>query len=190
MRIAAIEGPGACGIDYPLRVSALGESAPLSYDDEPVPPGAIPNGANSSAMPRQWPGAPAAVSSSALPPLQSGAPQSYPSAQPYRDAAYPATQVYPPPQSYPAAQPYPAPQPSAQIGAPLSLDPPGMPDDDVGIPGGPPHPYYGGPSAPLYSPAPLPSAGAPPPLGPPTPERHRCPRCRCKSSRRRRSPAR
>ncbi len=102
VRIAAIEGPGACGIDYPLRVSALGESAPLSYDDEPVPPGAIPNGANSSAMPRQWPGAPAAVSSSALPPLQSGAPQSYPSAQPY-----PATQVYPPPQSYPAAQSYP-----------------------------------------------------------------------------------
>src|ERR1700689_3173551 len=29
VRIAAIEGPGACGIDYPLRVSALGESGPL-----------------------------------------------------------------------------------------------------------------------------------------------------------------
>ena len=51
VRISAIEGPGACGIDYPLRVSALGESAPLSYDDEPVPPGAIPN----ASMPQNWP---------------------------------------------------------------------------------------------------------------------------------------
>ena len=44
VQISAIEGPGACGIDYPLRVSELGEStpesAPLSYDDEaPIPPG-------------------------------------------------------------------------------------------------------------------------------------------------------
>ena len=54
VRIAAIEGPGACGIDYPLRVSALGESAPLSYDDEAaVPPGSIPN----ASMPQNWPGA-------------------------------------------------------------------------------------------------------------------------------------
>src|ERR1700761_3270380 len=48
VRIAAIQGPGACGIDFPLRVSALGESSaaatPLSYDDEPMPPGSIPNG--------------------------------------------------------------------------------------------------------------------------------------------------
>ena len=173
VRIAAIEGPGACGIDYPLRVSALGESAaasaPLSYDDEPVPPGSIPNGgradANNSVMPRQWPGAPAAVSSSALPPLQA-APQSYPYGQ-----SYPAPQrtpPYAPPQSYPAS--------AAQAGAPLSLEPPGMPqddDDDLGIPGGPPQPYYGGPSAPIYSPnypprpgqipAPPPAASEPPP---------------------------
>ena len=58
VRIAAIEGPGACGIDYPLRVSALGESAPLSYDDEPVPPGAIPNASmRRTSVPQNWPGA-------------------------------------------------------------------------------------------------------------------------------------
>ncbi len=181
VRISAIEGPGACGIDYPLRVSALGESspatAPLSYDDEPVPPGAIPNGANNSAMPRQWPGASAPVSSSALPPVQSGAPQYDPYSRQY------------PPQSYPPPQAYPAPL-SAQAGAPLSLDAPGVApaDDDLdNIPGGPPHPYYGEPNAQLYSPGtyqegrpypqtlppqaePPPSASAPlPPLGPNAP---------------------
>ena len=32
-----------CGADFPIRISALGESGPLGYDDEPVrPPGAIP----------------------------------------------------------------------------------------------------------------------------------------------------
>ena len=38
VRISAISGPGVCGIDYPLRVSALGDSAPLGYDDEPMRP--------------------------------------------------------------------------------------------------------------------------------------------------------
>ncbi len=190
VRISSIQGPGACGIDYPLRVSELGESTaatPLSYDDEPVPPGAIPNGANTNAntnaMPRQWPGAPGAVSSSALPP-----PQSYPDRQ-----TYPAQQTYSPPQSYPTQSypPYPTPQ-SAQAGAPLSLGPQGLSpagDDDLdNIPGGPPHPYYGGASAPAYapnySPAPYqqgrpyqtlppqaepPAANTLPPLGPNAP---------------------
>jgi hypothetical protein len=172
VRIAAIEGPGACGIDYPLRVSALGESGTLSYDDEPVPPGSIPNSSMPrTAMPQNWPGASPAIQSSALPPVQ-GAPQSYP------PQGYPTTQVYPPPQSYPA------PQPAAQIGEPLLLEPPGTSDDDDdGIPGGPPHPYYGEPNAPNGSPAPYPypqrsmpsqaeqppPASPIPPLGPPAP---------------------
>ena len=43
VRISAISGPGICGADFPLRVSALGDSAPLGYDDEPVrPPSASP----------------------------------------------------------------------------------------------------------------------------------------------------
>jgi len=40
--IKAIEGPGMCGADYPLRVAALGEAAVAGFADEPVrPPGAI-----------------------------------------------------------------------------------------------------------------------------------------------------
>jgi hypothetical protein len=56
----------------------------------------------------------------------------------------------------------------------LSLNPPGYPppdaddDDDIGIPGGPPHPYYGGPQAPYTPDAErAPSAAEPPLLGPP-----------------------
>jgi hypothetical protein len=157
VRISAISGPGMCGADYPLRVSALGESGPLGYSDEaPVPPGAIPNGS----MPQRWPVTPpsaspsSGVSSQQLPPLQAGAPQSYP--------AQPSPQSYPP-RSYP-------PPSATPVGQPLSLNPPGLPppedDEDLAVPGGPPHPYYGGPAAP-YTPAP-PSAAQPvPPLGPP-----------------------
>jgi hypothetical protein len=157
VRISAISGPGMCGADYPLRVSALGESGPLGYSDEaPVPPGAIPNGS----MPQRWPvtqpsAAPSSgVSSQQLPPLQPRASQ-YPS-QPYPQQSYPQ-QAYPPPSA-------------TAVGQPLSLNPPGLPppedDEDLGVPGGPPHPYYGGPAAP-YTPAP-PSAAQPvPPLGPP-----------------------
>ena len=137
VRITAISGPGACGIDYPIRVSALGEGAPLSYDDEAVrPPGAIPD----VAMPQRWPGTQnnavpsSPIHSSTLPPVQGSAPQSYP---------------------------------SAQIGQPLLLDPKeaSPAEEDIGIPGGPPHPYYGGPAATPYPPrsAPLGANGPPPP---------------------------
>src|ERR1700731_448924 len=100
VRISSISGPGACGADYPLRVSALGDSGPLGYSDEaPVPPGAIPNGS----MPQRWPvtqpsAAPSSsVSSQQLPPLQAGAPQSYPA---YPQRPYPQ-QAYPPPSATP-----------------------------------------------------------------------------------------
>src|SRR5271156_4055341 len=64
VRISSINGPGACGMDYPIRVSALGESTPLSYDDESVrPPQSIPG----AALPQRWPGTqPNAVPSSAI----------------------------------------------------------------------------------------------------------------------------
>ena len=116
VRISSIDGPGACGMDFPIRVSELGDSAPLGYDDEPIrPPADIPHGAIAG-----------------LP-----SPQSYPYATPR----------YPPP-----------PATTGAIGAPLSLSPPGVPpnedaEDDIGIPGGPPHPYYGGLQN--YSPPPL-----------------------------------
>jgi hypothetical protein len=50
VRIDSIRGPGVCGADFPLKVSMLGDSAPLGYSDL-RPPGAIPEGAS---MPR-WP---------------------------------------------------------------------------------------------------------------------------------------
>jgi Extensin-like protein C-terminus len=65
VRMSAISGPGICGADFPIKVSALGESAPLGYDDEPPrPPGAVPG----SAMPKHWP----VAQSNALPPVQVG----------------------------------------------------------------------------------------------------------------------
>src|SRR6266446_10442232 len=48
-----IRGPGVCGADFPLKVSILGESAPLGYMDDLRPPGDIPR-----AAPR-WPLRPA-----------------------------------------------------------------------------------------------------------------------------------
>jgi hypothetical protein len=51
-RIDPIEGPGMCGADFPLKVTALGEAPVMSYADELRPPAAIPNA--SSDMPR-WP---------------------------------------------------------------------------------------------------------------------------------------
>jgi hypothetical protein len=38
----AIEGPGICGADFPLRVSGLGEASPLGYSDDLRPPASIP----------------------------------------------------------------------------------------------------------------------------------------------------
>src|SRR5580698_4102485 len=82
VRIGSIDGPGACGISYPLKISSLGDGGPLGYSDEALsPPGAIPNASSSnSSMPKHWPIAqPSAVQttpvqSNALPPLQTSQP--------------------------------------------------------------------------------------------------------------------
>jgi hypothetical protein len=51
VQMQPIEGPGVCGADFPLKVSALGESStPVAYADDLRPPASIPNGS----MPR-WP---------------------------------------------------------------------------------------------------------------------------------------
>ena len=52
VRIEPIGGPGMCGADFPLKVSALGESSAFGYADELRPPGAIPN---ASPSPPRWP---------------------------------------------------------------------------------------------------------------------------------------
>jgi hypothetical protein len=65
VRIREIRGPGVCGADFPLKVSVLGESAPLGYMDDPRPPGAIPQGA----LPQRWP-----IKSGDLPPASDAPP--------------------------------------------------------------------------------------------------------------------
>ena len=42
--LSPIQGPGICGADFPLKVAALGEGAPLGYADEVRPPGLVPQG--------------------------------------------------------------------------------------------------------------------------------------------------
>jgi hypothetical protein len=131
VRLSSIEGPGICGMDYPVRVSAVGENAsisarplssmPLSYDDEPLrPPSSIPG----VDMPRQWPG----VQSSPLPPAQSSAPPY--GQQPYGQPQYSQPQYGPSPYGAP---PYGTPRYSSQQsaaaspGPPMSLAPPPVP---------------------------------------------------------------
>ncbi|MEJ2623947.1 MAG: hypothetical protein P8Z80_05225 [Pseudolabrys sp.] len=41
-RQSPIEGPGVCGMDFPLKVSALGEPTSLSFADNVRPPSSIP----------------------------------------------------------------------------------------------------------------------------------------------------
>jgi hypothetical protein len=153
MRISAITGPGICGADFPIRISALGESGPLGYDDEPLrPPGAVPDGT----APKHWP----LVQSNALPP---------PQAAPAPVRPLPAGPV----QSTPLRAT------SSQPGRPMSLYAPGVPEpgeDDAAFEPTPPQPY-GAPGSRL-APAPLP-AGPPPPIytpraqsGPPGVEEH------------------
>jgi hypothetical protein len=121
VRISAINGPGICGADFPLRVSALGDSAPLGYDDEPLRP---PNNIPAGAMPPRWP----VVQSNPLPP----------------PAGPPQTRAAPP-----AASPAPL-RAAPQVGPPISLIPPGAAEadeDDLGYKPRPPRPYDGAPAA-------------------------------------------
>src|SRR3954452_10372104 len=43
-QIKAIEGPGVCGAEYPLKVAALGDGSALGYAEDLRPPGSVPNG--------------------------------------------------------------------------------------------------------------------------------------------------
>lgn len=43
VRVEPITGPGICGADFPLKVAAIGEGAPIGYADEPRPPGSVPS---------------------------------------------------------------------------------------------------------------------------------------------------
>jgi hypothetical protein len=108
VRIKAISGPGACGADYPIRVSSLGDSAPLAFGSELRPPANVPN----ASMPQRWPGAGTRP-----------APYEGPQSQAYPSSAYPSSVVESRPLGAPGggAQPY---EPRGS-GEPLSLDPRG-----------------------------------------------------------------
>ena len=149
VRVDPISGPGMCGAEFPLKVSALGEgAASFGFADDLRPPGTIGN------QPR-WPISPAPAttapqgnyqggySDSALrqpnyAPLSNGpislsapgvAPQedeidlpaeAAPGQAPYRNApAYPPRDRY----SAPSQAPYPAPYPQAPEPAPPRLGP-------------------------------------------------------------------
>jgi hypothetical protein len=82
VQIEPIEGPGMCGMDFPLKVSALAEASPaMSYGDDLRPPASIPNGG--ADMP-QWPppqqryAPPARVPSVQTAPVQSAPIQNVP----------------------------------------------------------------------------------------------------------------
>jgi Extensin-like protein C-terminus len=187
VRISAISGPGMCGADFPIRVSALGDSGPLGYDDEPLrPPGAVPNGTMSngtvpnSTMPQHWP----VIQSNALPPPQApspaanpppyGAPQTVPA--PYSPAQPALAPARPAPSASAAPVPPQVAMPAA--GAPMSLYAPGIADpeeDSAAFEPEPPRPYGGAPPSRSSPPAthtpraiPPPAAGEQhEPLGPP-----------------------
>jgi hypothetical protein len=53
VHVSQIDGPGVCGIDFPLKVSSLGSAAALSFGEEPRPPGGIPNPGGEA--PSRWP---------------------------------------------------------------------------------------------------------------------------------------
>src|SRR3954469_6011418 len=56
VKISPIEGPGMCGADFPLKVSALGEAPAMGYAGEPVrPPGSIPGASASPSSQPRWP---------------------------------------------------------------------------------------------------------------------------------------
>jgi len=146
VQIQPIEGPGVCGADFPLKVTALGESAtPMAYADDMRPPGAIPN----ASVPR-WP----------------VRDQSYPPPAPNGERMQWITG----PQGIARAPgPSASPEQSAAPGAPMSITPPDaseaddIPDDAIL----PPQTERVRPQQVMHQPELQPRApSVPPPLGP------------------------
>jgi hypothetical protein len=173
VQISPIEGPGMCGADFPLKVSALGEGNPaIGYAGEEIrPPGSIPR----ASMPNWPPPQPAYA-----PPPSRPVP-----VQPVQSAPIEGQGM----RWVPGPPGIEAPQSIAPAGQPMSISPPGMappepsrvepepeadePDDipdDAIVPGrgklSPPRtqPAY---NAPVYQPPPeRPALGPQRPQGP------------------------
>jgi hypothetical protein len=102
--MSPIEGPGACGADFPLKVAALGAGPALGFADEPRPPGAIPGSALPPAYPREFAVTPP-YSTPRQPALMTPGPDPDPrlASEPPPDPSY---QAWPGGNVRPAPQPY------------------------------------------------------------------------------------
>src|SRR6201997_2527751 len=112
VRIDPISGPGMCGADYPLKISAFGEGVPIyGFADEDLRPPAPIGG-----QPR-WP----INQQPSYPPAQNYPQNSYPQSS-YPQSSYSQTRAYPDSRQ---------PAYGAQPGGPISLTAPGVsPDQD------------------------------------------------------------
>ena len=120
VQIEPIEGPGICGMDFPLKVSQLAENGTaMTYADDLRPPAAIPN-AGSNQMPR-WPVDRPRYTPVPVEPVQTAPVQSRPiQAPPVRGEVL---------RWVPGPQGIERPQASAPAQQPMSLDPPGFQQD-------------------------------------------------------------
>jgi hypothetical protein len=136
VRISPISGPGACGADFPLKVSAIGESnGSFGFADEDLrPPAAI---GNQPRWPANQPPPPSPPSSSYYPN------QPYPN-QPYRAPGYGGSN-------------YGSPDYGAPSNGPVSLRAPGVAppeEDDIALPSEGARGWQAGPSSPYAPQAP------------------------------------
>jgi len=147
VRISPISGPGACGADFPLKVSAIGESnGSFGFADEDLrPPASIGN------QPR-WP--------ANQPPPPSPPSSSYYPNQPYPNLPYRAP-------GYGGSN-YGSPDYGAPSNGPVSLRAPGVAppeEDDIALPSEGARGWQAGPSSPYAPQAPYPRDRYAPPPG-------------------------
>jgi hypothetical protein len=165
VQIKPIEGPGMCGADFPLKVSALGDSggARMSYSEAPRPPGGIANSPQMPAFPRQTQYFDPAPLREATPPQMRWAPGAPAIGAP--QTISPRDEAAPDYKRAPAGEP-------VSLDAPATRRPSDIPDDAV-MPAGRydmPRRSQPGYEAHAYEPPRRePEAGGytPPPLGPP-----------------------
>ena len=146
-RIDPIEGPGACGMDFPLKVTQLGEYSPaLSYADDLRPPAAIPNASQPDMpnwppryAPRYRPAPPQPVTSAPVAPA-AGERMRWVPGPPGIDVSQPQPAGRPlsisPPPTEPASVPPPRARRAAPSYAPSARAAPGDVPDDAIIPQG------------------------------------------------------
>ena len=147
VRISPISGPGACGADFPLKVSAIGESnGSFGFADEDLrPPASV---GNQPRWPANQPPPPSPPSSSYYPN------QPYPN-QPYRAPGYGGSN-------------YGSPDYGAPSNGPVSLRAPGVAppeEDDIALPSEGARGWQAGPSSPYAPQAPYPRDRYAPPPG-------------------------